>query len=431
MKRIIFFSICTIVILGCNNIGTTKSQRKPYAGTQTAIVCCYEEVPSESFQTIKLAYDSKGREIIRESIDKSGYYFYRVDTKWDENMSSQENTSIKWHDYYYSCGYSCYDDGKTVTEYDNNENVLKEEEYKNDILVRKKDYTYDKKGNLITLESLEPENKSIDLCRYKYDFDKKGRVLVQYESKNAAEFVEKRKNSYYDDGSYLTEYYMEEGDYLYFHKELYNKRKQLVRDSVFIAVYDYLDLHFQYTGEHEYDSKGRLSFEKYSYHRGPETKASYIYDESPSEEMLQLTLEDFIDSLDSFSIPGDVFGFLRKVYPNYANAPGLPTRSIVTKRFGEYCDYYCVYMDSGSPIYAGNEDYSYLVKPNPHFKKYDKYDNAYEVSWVMKNPNEELQHQRSIVVLKKENGRYLIDNIVHSDGSLMFDYSKPISNIDN
>lgn len=117
--------------------------------------------------------------------------------------------------------------------------------------------------------------------------------------------------------------------------------------------------------------------------------------------------------------PG-VLSFLQVVYPNTKDVIIPILRSEMTERFSEYlieCDY--------NPIYMTQDTYSADVYTNPKFMKYKLYPNAYIVEWQRYSHRENV---RNIVVIVKEDGKYLVDNIIkEKDGvpSLLFDYSKP------
>ena len=118
--------------------------------------------------------------------------------------------------------------------------------------------------------------------------------------------------------------------------------------------------------------------------------------------------------------PG-VMAFLEEVYPNVKDRPGGITGGpCTTDRFEAYeieCDY--------DPIYQTQDTYSADVLPYPKFTKYECFDNAYTVEWQR---YERCETVRNIVVLVREKGKYLIDNIIiEVDGApkLLFDYSRP------
>lgn len=108
--------------------------------------------------------------------------------------------------------------------------------------------------------------------------------------------------------------------------------------------------------------------------------------------------------------------FLQKVYPNSIDG-SFTGDKLCTDRFAEYSRIECDY----DPIYQTQDCYSAAVLPNPTFSKYSKFENAYTVQWQRYEHKEKVT---VIVVLKKEAGRWLIDNIVQGD-RLLFDYSKP------
>lgn len=123
---------------------------------------------------------------------------------------------------------------------------------------------------------------------------------------------------------------------------------------------------------------------------------------------------------DAAEIDPGVLSFLQVVYPNVKDEMGSILKSEMTERFSKYlieCDY--------DPIYLTQDTYSADISPNPRFKKYKSYPNAYIVEWQRYRHHENV---RNIVVIVKENGKYLVDNIIEEkDGipSLLFDYSKP------
>lgn len=109
--------------------------------------------------------------------------------------------------------------------------------------------------------------------------------------------------------------------------------------------------------------------------------------------------------------------FLKQVYPNSIDG-SFTGDKLCTDRFAEYSKIECEY----DPIYQTQDCYSAAVLPNPAFSKYSKVENAYTVQWQR---YEHLEKVTVIVVLKKEEGRWLIDNIVVEDDRLLFDYTKP------
>lgn len=119
---------------------------------------------------------------------------------------------------------------------------------------------------------------------------------------------------------------------------------------------------------------------------------------------------------DSLQNDDEAIEFLQKVYPNSIDG-SFTGDKLCTDRFAEYSRIECEY----DPIYQTQDCYSAAVLPNPTFSKYSKVENAYTVQWQRYEHKEKVT---VIVVLKKEEGRWLIDNIVQGD-RLLFDYSKP------
>ena len=122
-------------------------------------------------------------------------------------------------------------------------------------------------------------------------------------------------------------------------------------------------------------------------------------------------------SKNSSGIDESVLELLKKVYPNSFNDWGW--HDYATERFNQYADIECWDADE---IYKTQDTYSADVLPNPTFSKYPKVENAYRVRWQRYERKEKVT---TVVVLKKEGGKWLIDNMVTENGNLLFDYSKP------
>ena len=114
--------------------------------------------------------------------------------------------------------------------------------------------------------------------------------------------------------------------------------------------------------------------------------------------------------------------FLESVYPNTLDESQAQPR--VTDRFREYASMECDY----DAIYATQDCYCADVLPEPEFTAYPAVDNAYKVVW---HRYADVQKAEVIVVLVKEDGEWMIDNIVDDETTnrLLFDYSIPPQSI--